>query len=78
MKSFNRGIDAMGCQTAIAEEIIDKGGDYVLALKGNQDHLSDEVENYFKKAECGIAIRRQIAGWDDVYLLKVLGVKSFS
>jgi predicted transposase YbfD/YdcC len=44
-------IDAMGCQTAIAEKIIDKGGDYVFALKGNQGNLSDEVENYFVQAE---------------------------
>jgi len=44
-------IDAMGCQTAIAEKIVDKGGDYVLALKGNQGSLSDEVENYFQQAE---------------------------
>src|SRR5690606_18745340 len=29
-------IDAMGCQKAIAEKIIAKGGDYLLALKGNQ------------------------------------------
>ena len=28
-------IDAMGCQREIAEKIIDKEGDYVLALKGN-------------------------------------------
>ena len=44
-------IDAMGCQTAIAEKIVDKEGDYVLALKGNQGYLSDEVENYFDQAE---------------------------
>lgn len=44
-------IDAMGCQTIIAKKIIDKGGDYLLALKGNQGHLSDEVENYFVQAE---------------------------
>lgn len=44
-------IDAMGCQTAIAEKIVDKGGDYVLALKGNQGYLCDEVENYFTQAE---------------------------
>ncbi len=29
-------IDAMGCQTAIAEQIIDQGGDYLLAVKKNQ------------------------------------------
>lgn len=44
-------IDVMGYQTAIAEKIVDKGGDYILALKGNQGYLSNEVENYFKQAE---------------------------
>ncbi len=28
-------LDAMGCQTAIAENILARGGDYLLALKGN-------------------------------------------
>lgn len=32
-------IDAMGCQKDIAEKIIDKKADYVLALKGNQPLL---------------------------------------
>lgn len=36
-------IDAMGCQSAIAEKIIDQGGDYVLALKGNQGTLCQDV-----------------------------------
>lgn len=36
-------IDAMGCQTAIAEQIVDSGGDYLLALKGNQKDLFDAV-----------------------------------
>jgi predicted transposase YbfD/YdcC len=30
---------------------VDGGGNYILALKGNQGHLSDEVENYFDQAE---------------------------
>ncbi len=37
----------MGCQTAIAEKIIEQGADYVLALKGNQGDLSEEVEQLF-------------------------------
>ena len=41
----------MGCQTSIAKKIVDKGGDYVLSLKGNQGKLADEVENYFLQAE---------------------------
>ncbi len=44
-------IDAMGCQTDIAAKIVEKGADYVLALKGNQETLADEVENYFTQAE---------------------------
>lgn len=37
-------IDAMGCQREIAKKIIDKKADYVLALKGNQGALRDDVE----------------------------------
>jgi predicted transposase YbfD/YdcC len=36
-------IDAMGTQTAIAEKIIEGGGDYLLAVKGNQETLHDAV-----------------------------------
>jgi predicted transposase YbfD/YdcC len=39
-------IDAMGTQKAIAEQIIDRGADYVLALKGNQGTLHQEVIDY--------------------------------
>src|SRR5271165_7100345 len=37
-------IDAMGCQKEIAAKIVEKGGDYVLALKGNQENLAKDVE----------------------------------
>lgn len=37
-------IDAMGCQRGIAEQILNKNADYVLALKGNQGTLHDDVE----------------------------------
>jgi predicted transposase YbfD/YdcC len=37
-------IDAMGCQRDIVEKIIDKKADYVLALKGNQGSLKEDVE----------------------------------
>jgi predicted transposase YbfD/YdcC len=37
-------IDAMGCQRAIAQKIVDKRADYLLALKGNQGALRDDVE----------------------------------
>jgi predicted transposase YbfD/YdcC len=42
-------IDAMGCQKEIAKKIVDKKGDYVLAVKGNQEHLEEDIENCFLK-----------------------------
>ena len=36
-------IDAMGCQRTIAQKIVEKKADYVLALKGNQGALRDDV-----------------------------------
>jgi predicted transposase YbfD/YdcC len=44
-------IDAMGTQTKIARKIIDKGADYVLALKGNHGDLHDDVRFYFENEE---------------------------
>lgn len=44
-------IDAMGCQREIARKIIEKEGDYVLALKGNQKTLYEDVKDYFEVAE---------------------------
>jgi predicted transposase YbfD/YdcC len=40
-------IDAMGCQRAIAQKIVEQGADYVLALKGNQPTLEQAVERFF-------------------------------
>lgn len=42
-------IDAMGCQKAIAETITDKGGNYLLALKGNQSGLYEDVRLHFEQ-----------------------------
>ena len=44
-------IDAMGCQTEIAQLIIEGEGDYVLALKGNQGTLHDDVQDLFDYAQ---------------------------
>ena len=40
-------IDAMGTQRAIAQKIVDKGGDYILSVKGNQGRLHDETRDQF-------------------------------
>lgn len=42
-------IDAMGCQRAIAEKIIEQGGDYIMGLKGNQGTALNEVQKLFKR-----------------------------
>ena len=44
-------IDAMGTQTQITKQIVDDGGDYVLALKGNQGTLAKEVQETFTLAQ---------------------------
>jgi len=43
-------IDAMGCQKEIAAKIVAGGGDYVLAVKGNQEHLLEDVQNTVMRA----------------------------
>jgi predicted transposase YbfD/YdcC len=40
-------IDALGCQVAIAEQIVAQEAEYVLACKGNQGHLARDVERLF-------------------------------
>ena len=42
-------IDAMGCQRGIAQKILDKRADYVLALKDNQATLREDVEGRSRK-----------------------------
>lgn len=41
-------VDAAGCQTKIAKMIIEKEGNYLLALKGNQGNLKKDVEAFFQ------------------------------
>ncbi len=44
-------IDAMGCQKSIAEEIVDQGAEYILALKDNQGNLFEDVKLLFDDLE---------------------------
>lgn len=55
-------LDAMGTQREIAAQIVDQGGDYILALKGNQGTLHTQVKAFFKMAE-----QTQWAGIDVSY-----------
>jgi predicted transposase YbfD/YdcC len=40
-------IDALGCQTEIAAAIVDRGADYVLAVKDNQKRLAEDLKDLF-------------------------------
>lgn len=44
-------LDAMGCQTDIARTIIDRQADYVLAVKGNQPWLAEDLADFFTDAQ---------------------------
>ena len=44
-------IDAMGCQREIAQQIVDGGTDYVLAVKENQGQLHEGIRDLFAGAE---------------------------
>jgi len=43
-------IDAMGTQKAIAAQVVEQGGDYVLPVKGNQDGLGRDIHRLFSRA----------------------------
>lgn len=44
-------IDAIGCQTEIAQKIVDQGGDYLLAVKDNQETLANALREFFTEGE---------------------------
>lgn len=54
-------IDAAGCHKVVIEQIRDQGGDYLIALKGNQGNLHAEAINYFEQA---LLIMPEEAGCD--------------
>jgi len=57
-------IDAMGCQKDIAAAIINKGADYLLALKGNQGTLHQDIIDFFAdpvlSSDCAIATSQDV------------------
>ena len=54
-------IDAMGCQTAIAEQITAAGGDYVLAVKDNQLRLAEALRDFFSTLNAPGLCRRLVS-----------------
>ena len=63
LKGCTVTIDAMGCQRAIAQQIVDQGGDYLLALKGNQGTLHYDVRLFLEdKARAAEPSHRTVDG----------------
>lgn len=54
-------IDAMGCQTAIAQQIVEQGADYVLALKDNHPLLHERVRLAFADASAAVGTTLPLA-----------------
>jgi len=59
-------IDAMGCQREIARKIIDKKADYILALKGNQGTLREDVELFVNEQKANGFKHTTISGCETV------------
>ncbi len=56
-------IDAMGCQTEIAQKIIDGGGDYILNVKANQPTLRNGIEQFFASYLDDMPTPRPVQTW---------------
>ena len=77
-------IDAIGRPRAIAQKIIEKKGDYILALKGNQGTLRDDVALFAREQKAvgfkdtpasrdeTLRMRRKVAAWDDEALARAI------
>lgn len=48
LKGTTVTMDAMGCQTVLAQQIVDQEGDFVISLKGNQSSLLEDVKTFFE------------------------------
>lgn len=53
-------IDAIGCQKVIAQKIVAGGGDYLLAVKGNQEHLLEDIQTTMNRALDGVLPAHQV------------------
>ena len=54
--------DALNCQRAIAQQVVEQGGDYVLALKGNQGTLHDDVRLFLDDPATPLRSARGVDG----------------
>lgn len=63
LKGTTVTVDALNCQRAIAQQIVDQGGDYAMALKDNQKTLHDDVRRFLDDpATQGLVTARTVDG----------------
>jgi predicted transposase YbfD/YdcC len=51
-------VDALSCQREIAQQTIDQGGDYAMALKGNQATLYEDVRTFLDDPQTKVAVSK--------------------
>jgi len=57
-------VDALNCQRGIARQIVDQGGDYALALKGNQGTQHDDVRRFLDDPASELTTARPVIDGD--------------
>lgn len=57
-------VDALNCQRAIAQQIVDQGGDYALALKANQGTLHEDVSRFLNDPACAAITAEPVVDGD--------------
>jgi predicted transposase YbfD/YdcC len=57
-------VDALNCQRAIAQQVIEQNGDYVMALKGNQGTLHDDVRRFLDDPASQVATAKPVVDGD--------------
>jgi predicted transposase YbfD/YdcC len=57
-------VDALNCQRAIARQIIDQQGDYVMALKANQGTLHDDARRFMDDPDSDVVSAKPVVDGD--------------
>ena len=57
-------VDALNCQRAIAQQIVDQEGGYAMALKGNQQSLHDDVRRFFDDPQSKVETAKPVVDGD--------------
>ena len=68
--------DAMHCQRQVAQQVIEQGGDYALALKGNQGCLRDDAQLFLDDPATPLAQDVQISKWHGRIETRIASVSS--